>query len=151
MKLSEGGVTYYAQWTANDQSVNFDANGGSTDQKAISGKTDATVDLSGVKGATRAGYTFKGWYTSKDGDTEMPANVKLSEGGVTYYAQWTANGRNKDNSNSSSGHKKPIKSSKPNLPSTGEQEGNILYTLGGIIIFLAIVLYAIVKNRRRNK
>ncbi|PFG78754.1 hypothetical protein BW152_12255 [Lactococcus lactis] len=29
-----------------------------------------TVDLSDVKLATRVAYTFKGWYTSKDGNTK---------------------------------------------------------------------------------
>jgi uncharacterized repeat protein (TIGR02543 family)/LPXTG-motif cell wall-anchored protein len=160
VKLADGGVTYYAQWTANEQNVNFDANGGSTDQKTITGKTDETVDLSEVKPASRAGYSFKGWYTSKTGDTKMPANVKLADGGVTYYAQWTANeqnvnfdanGKNKDNSNTQSGQAEPINGSKPNLPNTGEQRENIFYILGGVIVFLAIALYVLSKKNRRNK
>lgn len=74
-----------------------------------------TVDLSDVKLATRVGYIFKGWYTSKDGNTKMPSSVKLTDGGVTYYAQWTANAQSKISPH----HGKNINGSKSKLPKYG--------------------------------
>ncbi|MBS0937933.1 InlB B-repeat-containing protein, partial [Lactiplantibacillus plantarum] len=57
-------ILLYAIWTADEQTINFDANGGTTTQGSISQATDSTVDLSNVAGATRPGYTFEGWYTA---------------------------------------------------------------------------------------
>jgi len=78
----------YAQWNASDQDITFDANGGSTDQKKITAKTDTIVDLSNVKNASRPGYVFKGWYTNKEGGTKIPTTISMPAGGSTYYAQW---------------------------------------------------------------
>ncbi|MBS0938126.1 InlB B-repeat-containing protein, partial [Lactiplantibacillus plantarum] len=88
--MPAGGATYYAHWTADEQTINFDANGGTTTQGSISQATDSTVDLSNVAGATRPGYTFEGWYTAATGGSLIGNSVTMPAGGATYYAHWTA-------------------------------------------------------------
>ena len=150
-------ITLYAQWTANDQSINFDANGGSTDQTTISGKTDSTVDLSKVKTATRDGYTFAGWYTAKSGGDKMPDSLKVPNGGVTYYAQWTANEHSKTNNNhenKNSQEKNEVKQVVVNLtkvvrnilPKTGE---DVIETSGFVAIILATIMGGLIYTRRK--
>ncbi|MBS7577582.1 MULTISPECIES: BspA family leucine-rich repeat surface protein [unclassified Enterococcus] len=78
-------------WEPVNQTIKFDANGGTTEQTSITGKTDATIDLTDVKSATRDGYTFNGWYTDKTGGTKLPDSITMPAGGMTYYAQWTVN------------------------------------------------------------
>ena len=68
--------------------VTFDANGGSVSEgsrQVTEGSTIGTLPT-----PTRSGYTFKGWYTSKTGGTQISASTTIN-GTVTYYAQWTAN------------------------------------------------------------
>lgn len=84
-------ITLYAQWAAQEKTISFDANGGTTKQKSISEKTDNTVSLKDVSEATRSGYTFTGWYTAKTGGNKMPESISMPAGGITYYAQWSAN------------------------------------------------------------
>lgn len=91
LTTADNNLTLYAQWQANDNTIQFDANGGLTTQPSLTKKTDEQVDLTTVPDATRDGYHFDGWYTEKTGDTKMPANLIVPDGGVTYYAHWTAN------------------------------------------------------------
>ncbi len=37
----------------------------------------------------KAGYTFKGWYTSATGGNKISSTTIISDGNVTVYAQWT--------------------------------------------------------------
>ena len=72
-------VTYTAQWTVNQYSVTFDANGGE------GGKTQ-TLDYGAAIAAptvTRTGHTFAGW-------SPVVASV-VPAYNVTYTAQWTVN------------------------------------------------------------
>lgn len=72
-------TTFYAQWTVNQYTVTFDANGGTggTSKKMDYG---ATITAPTV---TRTGYTFKSW--SPTVASTVPAS------NVTYKAQWTVN------------------------------------------------------------
>ena len=68
--------------------VTFDANGGSVSEgsrQVTAGSTIGTLPT-----PTRSDYTFKGWYTSKTGGTQISASTTIN-GTVTYYAQWTVN------------------------------------------------------------
>ncbi len=81
-------VTIYAKWTINSYKVTFDTNGGSK----VSGQSVEWNDVA-VKPdtePTKEGYTFAGWYTDKDCNTEynFEAAVKAD---VTIYAKWTIN------------------------------------------------------------
>ena len=83
-------ITLYAQWTANSYKVSYDANGGTC------GETETSVTYDQVYGtlpsATRPGYTFNGWYTAKEGGTEITASTMVTIiSNQTLYAHWTAN------------------------------------------------------------
>ena len=74
-----GNATYVAQWTVNQYTMTFDANGGE-------GGASVTQDYGTALAAptvTRKGYTFAGWSPA------VPATVQAEN--VTYTAQWTVN------------------------------------------------------------
>jgi uncharacterized repeat protein (TIGR02543 family) len=80
-------VTYYAQWTINQYTATFNANGGGTVKPATIKKNYNTA-IGTPPTVSRANYTLKGWYTAKSGGTKIDATTKLTKN-VTYYAQWT--------------------------------------------------------------
>ncbi|MGN0709873.1 MAG: InlB B-repeat-containing protein, partial [Anaerovoracaceae bacterium] len=86
--------TLYAQWTANDYKVAFDANGGTGSMPDQDMTYDKAAGLT-QNTFTRDGYTFEGWNTQADGkgtayaDKESVKNLAAEKGGkVTLYAQW---------------------------------------------------------------
>ena len=72
-------VTYTAQWSINQYTVTFDANGG---EGGTSGKQDYGSAITAPT-VTRTGYTFTGW------SPEVAATVPADD--VTYVAQWSIN------------------------------------------------------------
>ena len=76
-----------AQWTANEYTVTFDANGGTVTPDTM---TLTHGDVYGeLPTPTRDGYTFAGWFTDPNG------GAKVKQGDVvtashTLYAHWTA-------------------------------------------------------------
>ena len=88
--ISLGGITLYAQWSANaTDDYSFDAAGGAPTPTAGSGLDGTTITLPGAP--TRAAYTFAGW---NDGTTTYGASspYTLSSGGgaIVFTAQWSA-------------------------------------------------------------
>ena len=82
--------TLYAHWTANKYTVTFNANDGTV------GTTTKTVTYDSTYGElptpTREGYTFAGWFTKKDGGTQVTKEtVVKTVADHTLYARWTAN------------------------------------------------------------
>ena len=75
---------------AEDNTVSFDANGGSITQ---SSKTVTSGSPYGVLPIpTREGYTFNGWYTEQSGVNKIEAETIVSTTEHhTLYANWTAN------------------------------------------------------------
>jgi len=73
----------------NDVTVTFNANGGScsTSTKDV----DKGSAIGSLPTPTRSGYTFVGWYTSKDGGTAPITTATVVSDAVTYYAHWTSN------------------------------------------------------------
>ena len=81
--------TLHATWTANELTVSYDATGGS---RVANGQayTDQVMSAAPAN-PTRSGHTFKGWFTSRSGGSEVTfpythgqtSNFKL-------YAQWEA-------------------------------------------------------------
>ena len=73
----------------NDVTVTFNANGGScsTSSKAV----EQGSKIGTLPTPTRSGYTFVGWYTSKDGGSAPITTSTTVSDGVTYYAHWTSN------------------------------------------------------------
>lgn len=72
-----------------DVTVTFNANGGScsTSSKEVTpGNTVGTLPT-----PTRSGYTFAGWYTSKDGGTAPVTSSLIIKSDTTLYAHWASN------------------------------------------------------------
>lgn len=100
----QGGDTYSAnastkltaQWTAEQYSITYDANGGSgaPSKQTYTYDASASVNLSSTE-PTRTGYTFKGWSTS---NTATSASYSAGQawrrnnmGNYTLYAVWEIN------------------------------------------------------------
>ncbi|MDR0385467.1 MAG: InlB B-repeat-containing protein [Prevotellaceae bacterium] len=84
-----GNTTLYAKWTVKSYTIDFDAQGGAP-VPALSANYNDILSLSVP---VRAGYTFKGWNTLKDGNgIAYTGNVNYTiDGNTTLYAQWEAN------------------------------------------------------------
>lgn len=80
-------VTLYAHWTANTYTLTYNANGGSVSPSSKTGKYNSAWGTLAVP--TRAGYEFKGWFTSASGGTQVTATTKIT-GNLTVYAHWEA-------------------------------------------------------------
>lgn len=82
--------TWYARWTPTykNYTVTWDGNGGTPS------KSSSSFHYNGALGtlptATRTGYTFKGWSTSKTGTVNVNTTTKVTAN-VTYYAVWAIN------------------------------------------------------------
>ena len=81
---------YYAHWTPNEYTVNFDANGGSVDTRSKQVTYDSTYG--DLPTPTRDGYwSFAGWWTTADDSGEQviaSTKVKITAD-QTLYAHWT--------------------------------------------------------------
>ena len=68
-------------------SVSFDSNGGSacSSVSVTSGNAIGTLPST-----SRTGYTFAGWFTDKNGGSQVNANTKVT-GNMTVYAHWNIN------------------------------------------------------------
>ena len=88
-----GTFTLYAQWTANQYAVSFDANGGEGTQASTTATYDAAMPAI-VVGVSRTGYTFGGYYLddvkyyNADGSSAKAWDVS---GSASLLAKWTAN------------------------------------------------------------
>jgi uncharacterized repeat protein (TIGR02543 family) len=88
--------TLYAQWHINTYRLTYDANGGDRDSLPAADSftvEDGATVAGDATSMTRAGYTFIGWNTAKDGSlASYRAGDDLSgTADVTLYAQWRAN------------------------------------------------------------
>ncbi|MGY3778530.1 InlB B-repeat-containing protein [Isobaculum melis] len=85
IKMPAGGLELKAKWTADDQVIHFNTNGGGG-VASLTAKTDSEIDLDEIT-TTRPGYTFKGW---KHQDTAISGKIKMPAGGFILDAQWQA-------------------------------------------------------------
>ncbi|WP_025678306.1 InlB B-repeat-containing protein, partial [Paenibacillus massiliensis] len=85
--LVAGDMTLYAKWEANDYTVSYESNGGTT-VNSETAKYDETY--SEPTAPTRTGYAFAGWYTDQ-GLTQSYAFTSNVIGDLTLYAKWEAN------------------------------------------------------------
>ena len=83
-----GGKTIYAQWTAKQYTITFNANGGTVSPASKKVDYCATYTL---PTPTWSEHTFGGWYTEKTGGTKVTSPAKCT-GNKTLYAHWTASG-----------------------------------------------------------
>ena len=80
--------TLHAHW-ASEQTVTFDANGGSCATATLTRSFGGTYGELPV--ATWAGHAFLGWWTAQTGGSQVTAATKVSEAtGRRLYAHWTA-------------------------------------------------------------
>ena len=85
----------YARWSANEYRVTFDARGGATPDPV--NRLVTYDELYGTLAETsKAGHTFRGWYTQASGGAEITAEttVQITEDD-TLYAQWSGPGEYK--------------------------------------------------------
>ncbi len=93
-----GTVSLYAQWRANNYTIQFDGNtadGGSTPDQPMTYDQAASLTINGY---TKTGYTFTGWNTQPNGtgtvfnDEQTVINLSPKEGDIVIlYTQWRAN------------------------------------------------------------
>ena len=87
--------TFYARWTFNRYTVQFDANGGEGEMKSQGMAVDTACNLSECT-FIRMGYAFMGWATEPDGEvmfsdaTEVINLSYVQNAVVTLYAVWEA-------------------------------------------------------------
>ena len=87
-----GWTNLYATWQANTYKVTFDVNANG-DKTATVNPADKEVTFDAPYGelakASRAGYTFQGWFTAKEGGTEVKSDdIVKTAGNHTLYAHW---------------------------------------------------------------
>lgn len=82
--------TWYARWTPTykNYTVTWDGNGGTPSKSSSSFHYNDALGT--LPTATRTGYTFKGWSTSKTDTVNVNTTTKVTAN-VTYYAVWTIN------------------------------------------------------------
>lgn len=85
--LVTSNVTYYAQWTPISYTITYNSQNGTTNRTV---KLNYGSQLGTLTIPTRAGYTYKGWFTASSGGSQVLYNTKVT-GNVTYYAQWLLN------------------------------------------------------------
>ena len=91
-------VTFYAKWTPNTYTVNYNGNGSDSGSTLSSQHTYNVTDALAQNGFSKAGYSFAGWNTAADGsgteyyDQQLVMNLSQADGSsVTLFAQWTPN------------------------------------------------------------
>ena len=89
-KMPAGGADLYAKWTANAYTVSFHVNGGNALDEAEQTRTVTFDSVIGTLPApTRTGYGFVGWFTEKDGGTQVSADTLVTTAAdQTLYAHW---------------------------------------------------------------
>jgi uncharacterized repeat protein (TIGR02543 family) len=84
-------TTLYAKWTANEQTLSFDANDGEGTMNPLILKTDERITLP-ANSFTREGYSFDGWLKSSDGSVMYADEdaYTMDPTDSVLYAKWTA-------------------------------------------------------------
>ena len=89
---TESTYTLYAIWQINTNTLSFNSNNGIGTMANVSVVSFDTVNLP-TNAFTRAGYTFKGWSTTPDGEVEFANGAEYAmgtESSYTLYAVWKA-------------------------------------------------------------
>lgn len=83
-------LTLYAKWSPNSYTITFDANDGNVSTKTAVILCDEAIGE--MPKAYRDYYTFDGWFTEKDGGTEITSETVLTKAeDFTVYAHWKHN------------------------------------------------------------
>lgn len=83
-----GNITLEARWTLNKYTLSFNPNGGTVNP------TSKTVSYGNPYGnlptPTKKGSRFLGWFTEKDGGTQVSSTTTMGASNVTLYAHWNS-------------------------------------------------------------
>jgi uncharacterized repeat protein (TIGR02543 family) len=79
--------TLYARWTAIEYTITYNLSGGTND-KANPAKYTIEAETITLKDATRAGYSFVGWFDAQTEGDEVTQITKGSTTNITLYARW---------------------------------------------------------------
>lgn len=82
----DGDKTYTAQWQANQYDITYILDGGSHSGNPT--KYTYGVGVTSFADATKAGFTFKGWYTAATDGNKIESISTTATGTQTLYAQW---------------------------------------------------------------
>ena len=88
-----GNITLYAKWEVTDYSITYELNGGTNAEENLR-YTEYTIlsETIALANPTREGYTFAGWYQTKEySGAKITEIEKGSVGNLTLYAKWTPN------------------------------------------------------------
>ena len=94
--IGTSNTTLYAIWTPNNNTITFNANGGTGTMPAQTIATAATATLS-TNTFSYTGFAFSGWNTLANGTGTTYANgasYTMGTTNVTLYAQWTSTSTN---------------------------------------------------------
>ena len=85
---STGNKTYTANYQIDRHTATFDSNLGTTAVPETITK-DYNEALGTLPTTSRRGYIFEGWFTERDGGTQISSTTKMPAQEVRYYAHWT--------------------------------------------------------------
>ena len=78
-------------WYELEQTLSYDANGGTGDAPAITYHLKGTSATAAANPFTKTGYNFAGWKTAPSSGTSYAAGASVTmNSNITLYAQWTA-------------------------------------------------------------
>ena len=92
LTINKANVTLYAQWSQNEFSVTYDANGATsgtvpTDNTWYAANASVTV-LGNTGNLAKPHSTFDGWTLVKDDSEAVGATITMGSANVTLYAKW---------------------------------------------------------------
>jgi uncharacterized repeat protein (TIGR02543 family) len=91
-RVSASYRTLYAHWAANEYTITFDGNGGTSSQQAKTVKYDTAVGP--LPSGTKLEYELAGWYTEAVGGTKIAEDyVYKTKGDMILYAHWVLKDR----------------------------------------------------------
>ncbi len=86
---TSGTKKLYLAETANTITLTWNSHGGSTVANTTQ-TYSASAKVRLPSAPTKAGNTFKGWFTAESGGTQVTASTALPTSNTTYHAQWKA-------------------------------------------------------------
>jgi uncharacterized repeat protein (TIGR02543 family) len=81
-------ITVYAKWLYNQYTVTFDADGGSSTTQTLIVNSGASLDSNMPSNPSRSGYSFGGWWTSRNGSGTQFIETTPVYADITVYAKW---------------------------------------------------------------
>ena len=81
-------VTLYAQWEEVEYVITYELNGGENNSNNPDSYTKGGGTIK-LQEPSKAGYTFKGWYSDKKCTKKVTKIKKGSTGNITLYAKWS--------------------------------------------------------------